>query len=69
MLSIRGRDGIFKKLYETVIDPASYFILREKPSSVAATRITGTGDPHTSLDIAFIAEGYTKAKWTNSEPT
>jgi len=62
VLSIRGRDGIFKKLYETVIDPASYFILREKPSDVAATRIFGTGDPHTSLDITFIAEGYTKGE-------
>ncbi len=59
VLSIRGRDGSFSKLYETVIDPSSYFITREKPDVVPATRIAGTGDPHTSLDIAFIAEGYT----------
>jgi len=62
ILSIRGRDGIFKKLYETSIDPASYFIVREKPSAAIATRIIGTGDPHTSLDIVFIAEGYTKGE-------
>src|SRR5512133_941471 len=62
VLSIRGRDGIFKKLYETAIDPASYFILREKPSSAPATRISGTGDPHKSLDLTFIAEGYTAAE-------
>ncbi len=58
VLSIRGRDGNFSKLYETPVDPASYFITREKPDAAPATRIMGTGDPHTSLDIAFIAEGY-----------
>ena len=60
ILSVRGRDGLFSKLYETAIDPASYFITREKPDAAIATRIYGTGDPHTSFDIAFIAEGYTK---------
>ena len=60
VLSIRGRDGLFSKLYETSIDPASYFISREKPESALASRIYGSGDPHTSLDIAFIAEGYTR---------
>jgi hypothetical protein len=60
VLSIRGRDGVFSKLYETAIDPASYFITREKTDAALASKISGTGDPHTSLDIAFIAEGYTK---------
>ena len=60
VLSIRGRDGLFSKLYETPIDPASYFITREKSDAAIATRIYGSGDPHTSFDIAFIAEGYTK---------
>jgi len=62
VLSIRGRDCQFSKLYETAIDPASYFITREKPDASLATRIAGTGDPHTSLDIAFIAEGYTSSE-------
>lgn len=62
VLSIRGRDGLFSKLYETEIDPASYFITREKPDASIASRIYGTGDPHTSLDLAFIAEGYTKGE-------
>lgn len=61
VLSIRGRDCHFSKLYETVTDPASYFITREKPDASLATRIAG-GDPHTSLDLAFIAEGYTSAE-------
>jgi hypothetical protein len=62
VLSIRGRDGAFSKLYETEIDPASYFIIRENPLAALATRIYGSGDPHTSLDIEFIAEGYTKSE-------
>ncbi|MRR19517.1 peptidase M64 [bacterium] len=62
VLSIRGRDGLFTKLYETVIDPSSYFITREKPDGAPATRIYGSGDPHNSFDIAFIAEGYTRGE-------
>ena len=62
VLSIRARDGNFSKLYETLIDPASYFVTREKPDAALATKIAGTGDPHTSLDIAFIAEGYTRGE-------
>jgi len=60
VLSIRGRDGLFTKLYETIIDPANYFIIREKPEDVAVTRIIDSGDPHTSLDLVFLAEGYTE---------
>lgn len=60
VLDIRGRDGKFTRLYETVIDPDSYFIIREKPEAALASRICGSGDPHTSLDIAFVAEGYTR---------
>lgn len=62
VLSIRGRDGLFTKLYETAVDPGSYFITREKPDASLASRIYGSGDPHTSLDIAFIAEGYTRGE-------
>lgn len=60
VLSIRERDGSFSRLYETMIDPRDYFIRRENPVNVSTTRISGTGDPNFSVDIAFIAEGYTK---------
>ena len=62
VLSIRGRDGLFTKLYETPVDPVSYFITREKPDGSLASRVYGSGDPHTSLDIVFIAEGYTRGE-------
>jgi hypothetical protein len=58
MLSKRERNGLFSKLFETIIDPASYFIRKEKPVNAAVTKIYYAGDPHTSVDLAFIAEGY-----------
>lgn len=60
VLSIRERDGSFSTLYETMIDPRDYFIRKENPLNVTTKRISGTGDPNYSVDIAFIAEGYTK---------
>jgi len=60
VLSMRGRDGIFKTLYETAIDPASYFIYKDKAVEVNVTKICGDTDPHKALDLAVIAEGYTK---------
>ena len=38
--------------------PTNYFIRKENPVNVAVTKIYGGGDPHTSVDLAFIAEGY-----------
>ncbi len=58
ILSKRERNGLFSKLYETIIDPASYFIRKENPINVLTTKIYSSGNPHTSVDLAFIAEGY-----------
>ena len=57
-LSMRKRDGQFVQLYETIIDPASYFIRLEKPVNVGVTKIYDGGAPDNSVDLAFIAEGY-----------
>lgn len=58
VLSMRERNGQISKLYETTIDPSSYFIRKEKPVNVKSTEIYSGGDPHNSVDLAFIAEGY-----------
>lgn len=60
VLEKRERNGLFTEMYETVIDPSDYFIRREKPKDVAFSKICGNTDPHKALDIAVIAEGYTK---------
>jgi hypothetical protein len=58
ILSKRERNGIFSKLYETIIDPSSYFIRKENPVNVGITKIYNGGDPYSCVDLAFIAEGY-----------
>jgi hypothetical protein len=58
VLSMRERTGAFTKLYETVIDPASYFIRKEEPVKAAVTKINDAGDPATCVDLVFLAEGY-----------
>jgi len=58
ILKKRDRDGSFSYLYETKIDPSDYFISKEIPINVAYSGIYYGGDPHTSVDLAFIAEGY-----------
>lgn len=59
VLSKRERDGSFIILFETKIDPSDYFIRKEKTKNVIVSKIYNGGDPHTSVDLAFIAEGYT----------
>src|SRR5512133_227324 len=58
VLSMRESKGQFSKLFETIIDPSSYFIRKEKPVNVKSTEIYTGGDSHNSVDLAFIAEGY-----------
>jgi hypothetical protein len=64
VLSIRGKNGSFSKLYETEIDPSNYFIRKEKPADIPVTKIYYSGDPSTNVDLVFIAEGYTAAEMT-----
>jgi hypothetical protein len=64
VLSMRQKDGSFSKLYETEIDPADYFIRKEKPVNVQVTKISYAGDPATNVDLVFIAEGYTADEMT-----
>ena len=58
-ISVRERNGLFSQLFETKIDPADYFIRKEKTVNANHTRIYGEGNPDKSVDLVFIAEGYT----------
>lgn len=60
VISIRQRSGEFATLYETDIDPSDYYIRKEKPTDVKVTKLFDGGNPATAVDLAFIAEGYTK---------
>lgn len=58
-IHMRDRRNRFSKLFEYSIDPDNYFILNEDPVQCKATKIHGDSDPDKSVDVAFIAEGYT----------
>lgn len=59
VLSKREKDGKFSMLYQSQFNPADYFISRERPVDVKTSLIYGSGNPEKSVDLAFIAEGYT----------
>ena len=62
VISERKRTGKLENIYETEIDPASYFIIKEQPVEARYVKIVDNGDPKNAVDIVFIAEGYTTAE-------
>lgn len=60
VIDYRNRDGVFVQLFEYEIDPSNYFILEETAMKVKYSKIMGKGEVNKSIDVAFIAEGYTQ---------
>ena len=60
IVEYRNRDGVFEKLFEYEIDPGNYFILEETAMEVKHSKLMGNGNANSSIDVAFIAEGYTQ---------
>ena len=58
-IHMREKGSKFSKIFEYSIDPDNYFILNEKPIECKVTKIHGDSKPDESVDVAFIAEGYT----------
>lgn len=59
----RGRDDKYHKLFETTIDPTSYEIATlAPPRDVKVYEQWIGGDPHASVDIVFVGEGYAAAE-------
>ena len=54
------KNGKFKKIFDYQINPRDYFISREEPKGCNVSKVLYSGEPAKCLDIAFIAEGYTK---------
>ena len=59
LLKARKRDGTFEDLFSMDIQPDSYFIVPER-DSVDVRKVYGVGASESSVDLAFIAEGYSK---------
>ncbi len=53
-------DGKFEKLFHMYINPNDYFISRKKIREIPFVKFHDSGEPENKVDIAFIAEGYTK---------
>lgn len=62
LLNIEKRDttGLFKSIFSTTIDPDNYFIIDENAPKIAVNNILYQGDPIHKIDIAILAEGYTR---------
>lgn len=58
----RQRDGNFKTIYKSEINPDNYFILNEKPIQFETIEILNNGKPENKVDIVILAEGYTLAE-------
>jgi len=62
-VEIRNRDNSLRPLFSQEIDPAGIDIYREPLiGGVKVFELVRSGDPHTKVDVAFIAEGYTQTE-------
>lgn len=64
-LSIEKRafeTGLFHSLFTIKVNPQDYFISHESPLYFPSVKFHDSGDPSEKVDVAFIAEGYTKAE-------
>ena len=50
-IDARQRDGTFKTLYSSEIDPDNYFILKETPAPFKVVEIIQNGKPSEKIDI------------------
>ena len=53
-------DGKFENLFQMYINPNDYFISRKKIREIPFVKFHDSGEPENKVDIAFIAEGYTR---------
>ncbi|OQY05916.1 MAG: peptidase M64 [Bacteroidetes bacterium 4572_117] len=59
-LQNRDRKNVFHTVFEHKIDPANYFIVKDKTDKYATEKLHGSGNAATSLDIVVLPDGYTK---------
>jgi hypothetical protein len=63
-LEKRNEENLLEEFFRAEIDPASIFIIKDKVSdaTVEILKPVNNGDPHSKVDIAILAEGYTKSE-------
>lgn len=60
VLEKRTWEGEMKEIFRLDIDPNNYFIQREEATPFKYQKILGDNMPDKAVDVAFIAEGYSK---------
>jgi hypothetical protein len=61
ILMSRNRKNLMEKVFETVIDPSDWHILRRpRLEGVKVHEISVSGPSHDRLDVLLVAEGYTR---------
>lgn len=60
----RGRQNKLHKKFEYKIDPANYFIRKDRPLRFTSIKILDNGNPAEKVDIVLIPDGYTKSDST-----
>jgi hypothetical protein len=61
-IEARQRNGTFKTIYTSKIDPKNHFILKEKTKDFEVFDILNNGKPEHKVDLVILAEGYTEAE-------
>ncbi len=63
-LEKRNDKNLLDEFFRTEIDPASIYIIKDKifDATVEILKPVNNGDPHNKVDIAILAEGYTKSE-------
>jgi hypothetical protein len=63
-LEKRNDKNLLEEFFRTEVDPASIFIIKDKVSDATVEKLkpVNNGDPHNKVDIAILAEGYTKSE-------
>jgi len=56
----RNYTGQFSEIYSVIINPDNYFIINENVPNITADKIKYSGEYSRKIDIAILAEGYTK---------
>ncbi len=56
----RDKKNVLHKKFELKIDPANYFIKKERPLEFENFKVHYRGDPSVKVDIVVIPDGYTK---------
>jgi hypothetical protein len=63
-LESRDQKGEMKKVFETVVDPEDYRIVKKAPpADVRTMDFFISGPPHEKMDILLVAEGYRKSEF------